>query len=126
MRIPLPGTDLDVHPLCLGGNVFGWTADAEQSFALLDAYVEAGGNFVDTADSYMWRLPGNSGGESEQIIGDWMAARGNRDQMVVATKVGSWPRHPGLSRANIVTAVEGSLRRLRTDRIDLYYAHRDD
>lgn len=126
MRIPLPGTDLEVHPLCLGGNVFGWSADAEESFALLDDYVEAGGNFVDTADSYMWRAPGNSGGESEQIIGDWMASRGNRDRMVIATKVGSWPEHPGLSRANIRTAVQGSLRRLGTDRIDLYYAHRDD
>lgn len=126
MRIPLPGTDLRVHPLCLGGNVFGWSADAKESFALLDDYDEADGNFVDTADSYMWRAPGNSGGESEQIIGDWMASRGNRDRMVIATKVGSWPEHPGLSRANIRTAVQGSLRRLGTDRIDLYYAHRDD
>lgn len=126
MRIPLPGTDLHVHPLCLGGNVFGWSADADESFALLDDYAEAGGNFIDTADSYMWRAPGNSGGESERIIGDWMAARGNRDDIVVATKVGSWPEHPGLSPANIRTAVEGSLSRLRTDRIDLYYAHRDD
>ena len=126
MRIPLPGTDLQVHPLCLGGNVFGWSADAQESFGLLDGYAEAGGNFVDTADSYMWRAPGNSGGESEQIIGDWMAARGNRDDMVIATKVGSWPEHPGLSAANIATAVKGSLRRLGTDRIDLYYAHRDD
>ncbi len=122
----LPGTDLDVHPLCLGGNVFGWTADAGQSFALLDDYADAGGNFVDTADSYMWRVPGNSGGESERIIGDWMAARGNRDRMVLATKVGSWPERPGLSGANITAAVQDSLRRLRTDRIDLYYAHRDD
>jgi aryl-alcohol dehydrogenase-like predicted oxidoreductase len=126
MRIPLPGTDLTVHPLCLGGNVFGWSADARESFELLDDYAEAGGNFVDTADSYMWRAPGNSGGESEQIIGNWMAARGNRDDMVIATKVGSWPEQPGLSPENIRTAVQGSLRRLRTDRIDLYYAHRDD
>lgn len=126
MRIPLPGTDLSVYRLCLGGNVFGWSADAAQSFALLDAYAGAGGNFVDTADSYMWRAPGNSGGESETIIGDWMAARGNRDDMVIATKVGSWPERPGLSAANIEAAVHGSLRRLRTDRIDLYYAHRDD
>jgi aryl-alcohol dehydrogenase-like predicted oxidoreductase len=126
MRIPLPGTDLQVHPLCLGGNVFGWSADADESFALLDDYAEAGGNFIDTADSYMWRAPGNSGGESEQIIGDWMAARGNRDDMVIATKVGSWPEHPGLSPSNIAEAVQGSLRRLGTDRIDLYYAHRDD
>ena len=126
MRIPLPGTDLEVHPLCLGGNVFGWSADARESFALLDDYAEAGGNFIDTADSYMWRAPGNSGGDSERIIGDWMAARGNRDDMVIATKVGSWPERPGLSPANIAEAVQGSLRRLRTDRIDLYYAHKDD
>jgi aryl-alcohol dehydrogenase-like predicted oxidoreductase len=126
MRISLPGTELSVHPLCLGGNVFGWTADQDQSFAVLDAYAAASGNFVDTADSYFWRKPGNSGGESETIIGNWLAARGNRSEMVVATKVGSWPAHPGLSAANIAAAAEGSLARLRTDFIDLYYAHRDD
>jgi aryl-alcohol dehydrogenase-like predicted oxidoreductase len=120
------GSDLDVTRLCLGGNVFGWSADRDTSFAVLDAYVAAGGNFVDTADSYMWRAPGNSGGESETIIGEWLAARGNRDDMVIATKVGSWPERQGLSRANITAAVEDSLRRLQTDRIDLYYAHRDD
>src|SRR4051812_17211547 len=117
---------IEVSQLCLGANVFGWTADRDTSFAVLDAYVAAGGNFVDTADSYMWRAPGNSGGESETIIGEWLAARGNRDDMVIATKVGSWPERPGLSRANITAAVEDSLRRLQTDRIDLYYAHRDD
>ena len=119
-------SDLEVSRLCLGGNVFGWTADEQTSFEILDAYAAAGGNFVDTADSYLWRAPGNSGGESETIIGRWMASRGNRDSIVVATKVGSWPKQPGLSRANITSAVEGSLRRLQTDRIDLYYAHRDD
>jgi aryl-alcohol dehydrogenase-like predicted oxidoreductase len=118
--------DLEVSRLCLGGNVFGWTADRDASFAVLDAYMAAGGNFVDTADSYFWRAPGNSGGESETIIGEWMAARGNRDAVVVATKVGSWPERTGLSAKNITEAVEDSLRRLRTDRIDLYYAHRDD
>ncbi|CAN5335659.1 aldo/keto reductase [soil metagenome] len=122
----ISGTTLDVFDLCLGGNVFGWSADAEQSFAVLDRYAEAGGNFIDTADSYLWRAPGNSGGESETILGDWLAARGNRDDMVIATKVGSWPQRPGLSAANITAAVRDSLRRLRTDRIDLYYAHRDD
>lgn len=122
----LGSSDLDVCRLCLGGNVFGWTADRDTSFAVLDAYVAAGGNFVDTSDSYMWRVPGNSGGESETIIGDWMAARGNRDQVVIATKVGSLPARAGLSAANIAAAAEDSLRRLRTDRIDLYYAHRDD
>jgi aryl-alcohol dehydrogenase-like predicted oxidoreductase len=126
MRITLPGTDLSVHPLNLGGNVFGWSADADESFAVLDDYAAAGGNFIDTADSYMWRKPGNSGGESETIIGDWMAARGNRDSIVVATKVGSWPQRPGLSAENIAAAADDSLRRLRTDHIDLYYAHRDD
>ena len=119
-------SDLDVSRLCLGGNVFGWTADESASFPVLDAFVAAGGNFIDTSDSYMWRAPGNSGGESETILGAWMAARGNRDSVVIATKVGSWPQQPGLSGANIATAVEGSLRRLQTDRIDLYYSHRDD
>lgn len=126
MRIPLPGTDLTVHPLCLGGNVFGWSADKDESFEVLDDYTAADGNFIDTADSYMWRIPGNEGGDSERILGDWLTARGNRDDVVLATKVGSWPQYPGLSSKNITTAVEGSLRRLRTDRIDLYYAHRDD
>ncbi|GAA1877481.1 aldo/keto reductase [Pseudonocardia ailaonensis] len=117
---------IEVSALCLGANVFGWSADAEQSFAVLDAFAGAGGTFVDTADSYMWRAPGNSGGESETILGDWMAARGNRDAMVIATKVGSWPERPGLGGENIKAACEDSLRRLRTDHIDLYYAHRDD
>jgi len=119
-------SDLDVSRLCLGGNVFGWTADRDTSFAVLDDFVAAGGNFIDTSDSYMWRIPGNSGGESETIIGEWTAARGNRDRVVIATKVSSLPARPGLSAANIAAAVEDSLRRLRTDRIDLYYAHRDD
>ena len=117
---------LDVSRLCLGANVFGWTADRETSFAVLDGFVAAGGTMIDTADSYMWRVPGNSGGESETIIGDWLAERGNRDDVVVATKVGSLPTRPGLSAANIRAACEDSLRRLRTDRIDLYWAHKDD
>jgi aryl-alcohol dehydrogenase (NADP+) len=119
-------TDLDVFPLCLGGNVFGWTADEETSFAVLDAYAAADGNFVDTADSYTFFAPGNSGGESETIIGDWMAARGNRDQIVVATKVARLPGREGLAPDNIRAAAEDSLRRLQTDHIDLYYAHIDD
>lgn len=117
---------LEVSRLCLGANVFGWTADREASFAVLDGFVAAGGTVIDTADSYMWRVPGNSGGESETIIGDWMAERGNRDDVVIATKVGSLPTRPGLSAANIRAACEDSLRRLRTDRIDLYWAHKDD
>jgi aryl-alcohol dehydrogenase-like predicted oxidoreductase len=124
--VKIGSSDLEVTRLCLGGNVFGWTADRDTSFAVLDAYVAAGGNFVDTADSYFWRAPGNSGGESETIIGEWMASRGNRDAVVVATKVGSWPQRKGLSAKNIAEAVDDSLRRLRTDYIDLYYAHRDD
>src|SRR5882757_10098199 len=126
MRINLPGTVLSVHPLCLGGNVFGASADQDQSFEVLDAYQAAGGNFIDTSDSYLWRMPGNYGGESETIIGNWLTARGNRADIVVATKVGSCPDHPGLSAENIAVAAEESLRRLRTDYIDLYYAHRDD
>jgi aryl-alcohol dehydrogenase-like predicted oxidoreductase len=125
-RVRIPRTELDVHPLCLGGNVFGWTADAETSHAVLDAYAAAGGDFVDTADSYTWRVEGNSGGDSERVLGDWMAARGVRDRMVIATKVGSWPERPGLSPDNLRAACDDSLRRLRTDHIDLYYAHRDD
>ncbi|MEQ3550610.1 aldo/keto reductase [Pseudonocardia nematodicida] len=112
--------------LVLGANVFGWTADREASFAILDAFADAGGTMIDTSDSYMWRAPGNSGGESETILGEWMAARGNRDRLHLATKVGSLPGHTGLGGENIAAASRDSLRRLRTDRIDLYYAHRDD
>src|SRR5205823_6889731 len=115
--VKIGSSDLDVTRLCLGGNVFGWTADRDTSFEVLDAYVAAGGNFVDTADSYFWRAPGNAGGESETIIGEWMASRGNRDSVVVATKVGSWPERKGLSAKNIAEAVDDSLRRLRTDHI---------
>ncbi|MFD9890854.1 aldo/keto reductase [Amycolatopsis sp. NPDC059027] len=123
---PLGSSGLVVSPLCLGGNVFGWTADEEQSFAVLDAYSAAGGNFVDTADAYMYHFPGNEAGQSETIIGTWLAARRNRDEMVIATKVGDHPRHKGLAPANIKAAAEESLRRLGTDHIDLYYTHFDD
>ena len=122
----MPHTDLDVFPLSLGGNVFGWTANEEQSFAVLDAYAAAGGNFIDTADMYSCWAPGNSGGESESIIGRWMKKRGNRSKMVIATKVGKLPRLLGLSTKNIQRAAEDSLERLQTDHIDLYYAHEDD
>jgi aryl-alcohol dehydrogenase-like predicted oxidoreductase len=125
-RRPLGPTDLRVSELCLGGNVFGWTADTETSFAVLDSYAEAGGNFIDTADAYSAWAPGNSGGESESIIGEWMARRGNRDGMVIATKVGKLPSASGLSAETIRRAAHDSLQRLRTDRIDLYYAHLDD
>ncbi|AHI01967.1 aldo/keto reductase [Kutzneria viridogrisea] len=119
-------SDLDVFPLNLGGNVFGWTADQETSFRVLDAYAAAGGNFIDTADFYSAWAPGNSGGESETVLGQWIAARGNRDQVVVATKVGMHPEFTGLSSSTIAAAAEASLKRLGTDHIDLYYAHRDD
>jgi aryl-alcohol dehydrogenase-like predicted oxidoreductase len=119
-------TDLDVFPLCLGGNVFGWTADERESFAVLDAYAAAGGNFIDTADSYSAWVRGHIGGESETIIGRWMAARGLRNKMVIATKVGRCPGRLGLAAENIRAGAEASLKRLAVDRIDLYYAHADD
>jgi aryl-alcohol dehydrogenase-like predicted oxidoreductase len=122
----IPGTDLDVFGLCLGGNVFGWTADRDASFEVLDAYAAAGGNFIDTADSYTARVAGNSGGESEAIIGEWMTARGNRDDVVVATKVGKLAGLDNLRADTIHRAADDSLQRLGTDRIDLYYAHFDD
>jgi len=125
-KISIPETDLVVHPLCLGGNVFGWSADEAQSFAVLDAYVEAGGNFIDTADVYSEWKPGNKGGESETIIGNWMKSRGNRSEIVIATKVAKLSTRPGLSPENISGALEDSLRRLQTDYIDLYYSHEDD
>ncbi|MEU3220902.1 aldo/keto reductase [Streptomyces sp. NPDC006971] len=122
----LGSSDLQVFPLALGGNVFGWTADEAQSFAVLDAYTEAGGNFVDTADAYSAWVPGNEGGESETVIGKWLASRPGRSDVVVATKVGAHPSYKGLSAATIKAAAEESLRRLGRDHIDLYYTHFDD
>ena len=119
-------TDLTVHPLCLGGNVFGWGADEAESFRVLDAYADAGGNFVDTADVYSAWVDGNEGGESEAIIGRWMAARGNRDRMVIATKVGMKTGLDNLRPDTIRAAADASLERLGVDHIDLYYAHTDD
>jgi aryl-alcohol dehydrogenase-like predicted oxidoreductase len=123
-------TGLYVAPICLGGNVFGWTTDEPASFAVLDAYVEAGGDFIDTADVYSRWAPGHVGGESERVLGNWLRARGNREQVVIVSKVGSGmgdhPRQKGLSRRWIMSAVEASLRRLQTDYIDLYLAHYDD
>lgn len=117
---------LDVYPLNLGGNTFGWTSDAETSFTVLDDFVSAGGNFVDTSDSYMASIPGNTGGESETILGQWFSKSGRRDDVVLATKVSRHPEFLGLAPDNIARAAEASLRRLQTDRIDLYYAHYDD
>ena len=119
-------SDLDVFPLNLGGNVFGWTADKAQSFEVLDAFVAGGGNFVDTADGYSSWVPGNTGGESELIIGEWMNRRGNRSDVVVATKVSQHPDFAGLAYDNVLEAADASLTRLGIDHIDLYYAHFDD
>ncbi|MFF7265914.1 aldo/keto reductase [Streptomyces sp. NPDC008159] len=118
-------SDLEVFPLSLGGNVFGWTADETESFAVLDAYADAGGNFIDTADSYSAWVEGNTGGESETIIGKWVKARGNRADVVIATKVSQHPEYQGLSAATIKAAADASLARLGTDHIDLYYTHFD-
>jgi aryl-alcohol dehydrogenase (NADP+) len=114
-----------VAPLMFGGNVFGWTADEATSMSLLDALADAGLNFIDTADVYSEWAPGNHGGDSETIIGKWFKRTGKRDQVVLATKVGSLSTHPGLSRDNILKAADDSLRRLQTDYIDLYFSHRD-
>jgi aryl-alcohol dehydrogenase-like predicted oxidoreductase len=119
-------TNLDFGPVVLGGNVFGWTADRDASFAVLDAFVDGGGRAIDTADVYSEWVAGNSGGESETIIGEWLTSRRLRDEVVIATKVFSLSTRPGLSPANIQAAAEDSLRRLQTDRIDVYFAHRDD
>lgn len=122
----LPRTDLEVLPLNLGGNTFGWTSDRETSFAVLDAFVAAGGSFIDTADVYAAWAEGSEGGDSETVLGEWFEARGNREKIVLATKVGAKPSRTGLSAANVEAALDESLERLRTDRIDLYYAHYDD
>jgi aryl-alcohol dehydrogenase-like predicted oxidoreductase len=119
-------SDLDIFPLQLGCNVIGWMADENESFAILDAFVAGGGNAVDTADLYSRWVEGHTGGESEAIIGRWMAARRNRPDIVVATKVGSHPDFPGASRKSILGAADASLTRLQTDYIDLYYIHSDD
>lgn len=121
-------TGLEVSPLAFGGNVFGWTTDETKSFELLDAWVDAGFDFVDTADSYSTWAPGNKGGESETIIGNWMIKKGNRDKMIIATKVASemGPGKKGTSKRYILEAVEASLQRLQTDYIDLYQSHWPD
>ena len=118
-------SDLDILPLSLGGNVFGWTADRDTSFEVLDAFHAGGGDFIDTADAYSAWAPGNSGGESETLIGEWLASRAPRD-VVVATKVSQHPEFRGLSAKNVRAAAEASLSRLGLDTIDLYYAHFDD
>ena len=124
--INLANTDLTIYPLCLGGNVFGYSADKQNSEAVLSFYADNGGNFIDTADMYSQWAPGHIGGESETIIGDWMAKRGNRQKMIIATKVSKLDTRPGLKAANIKAACDESLKRLKSDYIDLYYAHQDD
>ncbi|WP_420363658.1 aldo/keto reductase [Curtobacterium aetherium] len=125
--MPRIGTsDLTVFPLALGGNVFGWTADESTSFRVLDAYTGAGGDFIDSADVYSAWAPGNSGGESETVIGSWFRASGKRDDVTIATKVSQHPEFSGLSAETVAAAARASLQRLGTDRIDLYYAHFDD
>lgn len=115
-----------IAPIVFGGNVFGWTADEATSFQLLDRFVEQGFNAVDTADVYSAWGPGLSGGESETVLGNWLAGRGRRDDVVLMTKVGMWEERKGLSAQNIQAAVEDSLKRLRTDYLDVYFAHIDD
>lgn len=122
----LPSTGLLVSPLCFGGNVLGWTADRDQSFAVLDSYAGAGGNFIDTADVYSEWVEGNTGGDSERILGEWLTSRGNRGDMIIATKVAKLSTARGLAPSTIRRALDDSLARLNTDYIDLYYAHEDD
>lgn len=119
-------TALDFGPVMLGGNVFGWTADRDESFRVLDAFVDGGGRSIDTADVYSAWVPPHTGGQSETIIGEWLAARGRRDDVVIATKVGALEARKGLAPANLEAAIDDSLRRLQTEHVDLYFAHRDD
>lgn len=118
-------SDLDIFPLALGGNVFGWTADRDTSFAILDAFAAGGGDFIDTADSYSAWVPGHTGGESETIIGEWLSSR-RPEGVVVATKVSQHPEFRGLAAGNVRAAAEASVRRLGVEAIDLYFAHFDD
>ncbi len=126
-KVIIKNTDIEIAPVNFGGNVFGWTLDEQQSFDILDRFVDGGFNFVDTADTYSWWVNG-VGGQSETIIGKWMKERGNRDRMVIATKVGSETKEHGfdISRKHILKSVDESLKRLQTDYIDLYYTHFDD
>lgn len=119
-------SDIAITPLMLGGNVFGWTADEATSFAILDAYVDQGGDSIDTADVYSAWVPGHKGGESERVIGAWLKQSGKRNKVVIGTKVGMWPARLGIKRDNIIAACEDSLQRLGIETIDLYWLHRDD
>ncbi|MBY6677247.1 aldo/keto reductase [Rhodococcus sp. BP-316] len=119
-------SDLDVFPLALGANTFGWTSDEPDSHRIIEAFLGAGGSLIDTADSYSAFAPGNSGGESETVIGNWFTSTGRRDDVVLATKVSQHPQFKGLAAGTVAAAADASLQRLQTDRIDLYYAHFDD
>lgn len=123
---PLGRSGITIAPLAFGANVFGWSVDAARALPILDAFVAHGFNLIDTADAYPAWVPGNRGGESETIIGEWLARRRVRDRVVIATKVAKWSRHRGLAPATIRAAADESLQRLRTDHIDLYQAHEDD
>jgi hypothetical protein len=123
--LTIPETDLVVHELCLGGNVFGWTADEAQSREVLGAYLSYGGNFIDTADVYSEWKDGNKGGESETIMGNWLKTQ-DRSKLVIATKVAKLSTRAGLRPENIIAACNDSLKRLQTDYIDIYYSHHDD
>lgn len=123
---PLGRSGLSIAPIVFGGNVLGWTADRATSFDLLDRFLDRGFNAIDSADMYSSWVPGHSGGESETVLGEWLARSGRRDEIVLMSKVGMWEKRKGLSAANIETAVEDSLRRLQTDHLDVYFAHVDD
>ena len=122
----IPGIDTQFLPLNLGGNTFGWTSDEQTSFEVLDGFVAAGGSFIDTADMYSVWAEGHTGGESETVLGRWLAARGNRQNVLIATKTGAHPDFEGLADQTVKASLEASLQRLQTDQIDLYYAHYDD
>ena len=126
-KVTIGNSDLKVARINFGGNVFGWTLNEKQSFEILDAFIDAGFDFIDTADTYSWWVNG-VGGQSETVIGNWMKARGNRDKIVIATKVGSETKeHPNdISKKHILKSIDESLQRLQTDYIDLYYTHFDD
>ena len=125
-RTRIGHSDIEIAPFALGANVFGWTADRDTAFEVLDAFVAGGGDFVDTADGYAHWVPGNTGGESETLIGEWITARNSRDRVTIATKVSTHPAFKGLAPDNVRAAADASLQRLATDHIDLYYAHYDD
>src|SRR5690606_27284042 len=126
-KIKINNSDLEIAPISFGGNVFGWTLDEQGSFEILDKFVDAGFNFIDTADTYSWWVNG-TGGQSEEIIGKWLKSRGKREQIVIATKVGSETKEHGfdISKKHILQSADESLRRLGVECIDLYYTHFDD